>query len=272
MLTTFPPAEDSPPQAAEQSPVNGTAVGSSSGNGTAVGSSSGNAVCHASQDGKHSGVTNTTFQISLEVLWFAYHLLSKWSAMDPNDAVHLIKECLAEDWDVLTFARAHQGDHATDALDPEYPYNRKIENVATILKLVPRMQEIKLGDVKFRDTNSYFRKRFMEGDFDRDTTLICELLYRRKDATVAYARTLNVDDLLEFTEPLRDPVHGGTNFPLKGFLYTVLPFWENLAKDLTPAPIQVNCPIGLAVKDQVDQILEKGNGNIARAVSPQELS
>lgn len=182
--------------------------------------------------------------------------------MDPNDAVHLIKRCIAEDWDVLTFATQHQADHATDDLDPNLPYNRKIENVSTILKLVPRMQEIELGDVKFRNTDSHACKGLMEGDYVRNTTAIRDLLYRRKDATVAYAQTLNVDELLKFTEPLRDPLHGGTNFNLKEFLYAVLPHWENLAKDLTPAPRQIKSPIIIVVKDQVDQILQ-GMGNIA---------
>lgn len=181
--------------------------------------------------------------------------------MDPNDAVHLIKRCLAEDWDVLTFATAHQGDHATDDLDPKLAYNRKIENVSTIMKLVPRMQEIQLGDVKFRNTDSHARKGLVEGDYVRNTTKIRELLHSRMAATVAYARNLNVDKLLNFTKPLRDPVHGGINFHLNEFLYAVLPYWESRAKDLTPAARQIISPLAIMVKDQVDQILQ-GMGNI----------
>ena len=49
-------------------------------------------------------------------------------------------------------------------------------SVSTIMKLVPRMQEIKLGDVKFRNTDSHARKGIMEGDYVRNTNKIRELL------------------------------------------------------------------------------------------------
>jgi hypothetical protein len=196
------------------------------------------------------------FQISLEAIYFAYHPLSKWTGMGPNDAVHLIKECLAEDWDVLTFAAPLQGDHATDDLDPTLRYNRKIESVSTILKLVPRMQEIKLGDVKFRNAESHAPKELVEGDYIRNTNAIRELIRSRTAATVAYARNLDVKELLEFTEPLRDPVHGGTNFNLRDFLYAVLPYWESRAKDHTPAACQLVCPIAKTVAAQVNQLLQ----------------
>lgn len=96
----------------------------------------------------------------------------------------------------------------------------------------------------------------MEGDYIRNTAKIRELLRSRMAATVAYAQTLNIDELLKFTEPLRDPVHGGTNFNLKEFVYAVLPYWENLAVDLTPAARRITSPIAIMVKDQVDQILQ----------------
>lgn len=170
--------------------------------------------------------------------------------MTPEEAVHLIKMALSEEsWDICVFAQIHQGDHKTDDTDPSLPYNRKTDGYTAIGQLVRRLQEAKLGDIKFRNGENHFRKTHMEGDWVRRMQQFRELRARRHKATRKYASTINVDDLLEFTQPLREL---GVNFNYKEFLYAVLPYWEDRARDLTPPARAITSPLMVQLTERVN--------------------
>ena len=61
-----------------------------------------------------------------------------------------------------------------------------------------------------------------------------ELLRKRDADTKKFVETIDVSDLLQFSEPLRDEIHGGYDFDLPQFLLWVRPHWQQYAIDISP--------------------------------------
>lgn len=59
---------------------------------------------------------------------------------------------------------------------------------------------------------------------------------QREAATIAHVLSLNVVDLIEFTEPLRHPVYGGRKFDVEQILCSVRSYWAAKCKSLAVSP------------------------------------
>lgn len=114
----------------------------------------------------------------------------------------------------------------------------------------------------FLTGSGHTRKTSENQDIARANLRTSRLLREsRMEATEAYAQTLDVTDIVEFTDFLRDPVHGGVNFDLKGFLWAVLPYWEHKAKLLRPNPTPPSSPYLENLCELVGNLVLEENGN-----------
>lgn len=91
------------------------------------------------------------------------HPKSKWTGVDPCDAVHCISMCLANDWGVMLFGTMHYGDHATDD-DSSCPHNCKTNAVSQVFDRDRRHKKIVHGDVQFFSSNAHRHKTLLSGD------------------------------------------------------------------------------------------------------------
>lgn len=119
-------------------------------------------------------------------------------------------------------------DHATDDRDPQVPLNRKTCLYSNIHVQKRRFQELKLGDIHFTDADSHELKTYREGD-GPPSKEFAALYKSRKKATNDYVKTIGVEDVMQFTAPLRDEKHGGFNFDLQQFMWHVRDHWKNKA-------------------------------------------
>jgi hypothetical protein len=119
-------------------------------------------------------------------------------------------------------------DHESDLFDEKEPYNKKVNSYSSFREEVERYKEILLGNIKFIKTENHQRKTTEQQDIARaNQATSLALKKKRASATLKYKATLDPTPIIKYTAFLRDPVHGGTNFDWKGFLFAVLPYWRS---------------------------------------------
>jgi hypothetical protein len=190
-----------------------------------------------------------------ERILFAFSPESKHSGMmdDPDGAVHLIKKALREGWDVTTTAKYIAAHYKTDDTDENVLINRKTKKsgLSTIFNREDRMKEIKNGSISFTSVGNHRVKAHIDGDVFRTTTQkFIDLHKKREAATALYLDTLDVDDLLEFTDKIHQE---GLKWPFKQFLTAVLPWWQRREAQSSSElhPVAVQHPYMLALQDRI---------------------
>lgn len=191
--------------------------------------------CRCSKYGKDANVQlvdgyhrcEDCYMLSLEYIFLAYEPRSKWSGVDPRDASHFIRLALDEGWSVSKLSFLHDADHATDDVDSNFKFNRKIKLVSVYKRVrKDRYREIVNGGVKIMLVTGHRQKSREMKDNTRNSEAFRTLVLSRRDETWKRWKSVNVSELENFTKPLRDPKYGGFKFPLKQFLQIVLPYWE----------------------------------------------
>jgi len=156
------------------------------------------------------------------------HPQSKWTKIHPINAVAVIEKALLDKATVSELAGQLVGDHTKDDEDPKVPYNRKVNGYSFFDEPVRRFQEVHLADMSFIDFNQHQFKSRRDGDDKKDKEYT-RLRESRKKATEEYVKTIKVDELVKFTEYLRDKDNGGFNFDLEQFLAFAHAHWKKEA-------------------------------------------
>ena len=176
--------------------------------------------------------------MALEYIWFTFHPLSQYSQIFSIDALSLIDKALCKGWNALELSAQLEADHKTDDADEKSKYNRKTDLYSRIYTQKRRFQELKHAQLGFIDSNGHSLKTIQSADSSRNRKEVQTLLRKRKAATEAFVEMINVDDIMEFTAPLRHPTQGCFNFDLPEFLSWVRPHWvEKAAKVQLPLPV-----------------------------------
>ena len=170
---------------------------------------------------------------------------------DPYGADYVIKRALREDWDVTLIAKCIDADHKVDDIDENTRINRKTGHIGKMYNRERSMKEIKNGLMSFTLVSNHKVKTHIDGDVvHKGTRKAINLQKSREVATELHLKDLNVDALLEFT----DVIHRkGLDWPVKQFLTTVLPWWENRVPQSSSElpPVAVEDPDMLALQDRL---------------------
>lgn len=153
--------------------------------------------------------------------------------MDPKTAVCIIEVAMRDELSVIEIAVKIHADHKTDDNDENAPYNRKTGLLSKIHDRTHRYQEILLGEIQFIDVTSHHLKSIQSKDFAQNHPSFVALRKSREEATLKHVRSLNVDELIDFTAPLYDGETGGWNFDLQAFLKKALDYWKKLVEKET---------------------------------------
>ena len=175
--------------------------------------------------------------MSLEYVWFTFHPLSQASKICAIEGLSMIDKALCNGWTALELSSQLDADHLTDDADETSEYNRKTDIYSGIYTQKRRFQELKHAQLGFLDSNGHRLKTLQSEDSSRSRKEVQTLLRKRKAATEAFVETINVDDIMEFTAPLRHPTQGCFNFDLPEFLSWVRPHWVEKA-----AQVQLSLP------------------------------
>lgn len=169
------------------------------------------------------------YQHSLERIWYCFHPDSDHSGIDPHTAVFMIENTLRQGHSAMQLASQLQGDHATNDRNKEVEFNSKTKLFGYIFDRKRRCQEVLHALMEFLDSNSHLLKTYLHNDKGYNKEL-GQLRKKRMKATEEHVRTLNVDELMKFTDPLYDEETGGWNFDLHKFLNEALPHWKARAE------------------------------------------
>lgn len=167
--------------------------------------------------------------MALEYIWFTFHPLSQYSQIFPINALSLIDMAICNGWNALELSAQLEADHKTNDADEQSEYNRKTDCYSNIYTQTRRFQELKHGQLGFIDSNGHKLKTIQSADSSRNQKKFQELWRKRKAATEAFVEMINVDNIMEFTAPLRHPTQGCFNFDLPEFLFWVRPHWVEKA-------------------------------------------